>query len=196
MIALEPPYRHARADDADALAFLVNEAGEGMPLALWRDLASPGQSPWTVGAERARRDAGAFSYRNAVVRERGDAVAACLVGYPLPDLPPVTDYSTLRPMLAPLQALEDLAGGSWYVNVLATRPQWRGTGCGSGLLEVAFAQARATGRRCASIIVSNANAGARRLYERHGFRERARRPMNKEGWNGDGESWLLLLSDL
>jgi hypothetical protein len=46
-----------------------------------------------------------------------------------------------------------------------------------------------------SVIVSDANVGARRLYERSGYREIARRPMVKEGWDNAGREWVLLVKD-
>jgi hypothetical protein len=44
-----------------------------------------------------------------------------------------------------------------------------------------------------SIMVSDANVGARRLYERLGYREVARRTMVKEQWVSDGDEWVLLI---
>jgi ribosomal protein S18 acetylase RimI-like enzyme len=49
---------------------------------------------------------------------------------------------------------------------------------------------------CVSIIVSDANSGARRLYRRCGYREIAKRPMVKEEWENPGEDWLLLVKSL
>jgi ribosomal protein S18 acetylase RimI-like enzyme len=43
-----------------------------------------------------------------------------------------------------------------------------------------------------SVIVSNANIGARRLYERFGYREMARRTMVKEQWVNEGHEWVLM----
>ena len=51
----------------------------------------------------------------------------------------------------------------------------------------------ATNRDGLSIIVSDANSGARRLYERAGYQEIATRPMHKGGWENDGENWVLLI---
>jgi RimJ/RimL family protein N-acetyltransferase len=47
-----------------------------------------------------------------------------------------------------------------------------------------------------SVIVSDANAGARRLYERCGYRETATRAMVKEGWQNEGRNWVLLTKAL
>jgi ribosomal protein S18 acetylase RimI-like enzyme len=93
----------------------------------------------------------------------------------------------------PMEELERLAPGTWYVNVLAVYPSWRDRGLGTGLLALADRHAAAAGCRGTSIIVADANAGARRLYERCGYRERARRAMIKEGWDGAGSAWVLLV---
>lgn len=187
--------RAATPADADALAELVNEAGDGLPLYLWRQLAAPGEDPWEVGRERARREQGGFSYRNAVLVTSDDAVAACLIGYPLPEEPEAVDPATLPALFVPLVELEQLAPGTWYLNVIATRSEFRGRGIGRALLAHADELAAAAHSRGVSLIVSDANVGARRLYERSGYRERARRAMVKDGWRNPGEHWLLLIKE-
>jgi ribosomal protein S18 acetylase RimI-like enzyme len=187
-IALRP----AMPDDADALAELVNFAGDGLPLHLWGRMANPGESAWTVGRNRARRDEGAFSWRNAVVAEIGNRVAACVIGYPLTDEPEPIDLAATPPMFVPLQELENRAAGSWYVNVLAAYPEFRGLGIGTKLLAEAEDVARDSGRSRLSIIVSDDNPGARRLYERCGYVESASLPMVKSDWINTGENWVLL----
>jgi ribosomal protein S18 acetylase RimI-like enzyme len=76
--------------------------------------------------------------------------------------------------------------------VLATYPEHRGRGHGSALLALADRLAADAGSRGLSIIVSNGNPGALRLYERCGYRRVAERPMVKEGWRNRGTAWLLL----
>ena len=78
---LTPPIRRAVADDARALADLVNFAGEGMPLHLWRGLAEPGASEaeiWEIG--RARQAAKVETDEIYVVDEGQGAIAG-LTGY-------------------------------------------------------------------------------------------------------------------
>jgi ribosomal protein S18 acetylase RimI-like enzyme len=187
-----PPFRHATPDDARALAELVDFASEGLALYLWGKIAGPGGDPWAVGRERALRESGSFSYRNAVVLERNGRVAAGLIGYPLPDRPErIPD--TMPPMFVPLQELENLAPGTWYVNVLAAYPEMRGQGLGTALLALADKLAADTDRRGLSLIVSDANTGARRLYERTGYREAGRRAKVKEDWRDPGKDWVLLV---
>ncbi|MEM9336142.1 MAG: GNAT family N-acetyltransferase [Pseudomonadota bacterium] len=171
---------------------LINFAGEGMPVYLWTKLAEPGQSPWDVGRQRARRESGSFSFHNTVLLEDKGHTVAALVGYPLPDLPESEQHDDMPAMFVPLQELEDLAAGSWYVNVLASYPDYRGKGYGTKLLSIAEQLATATGRTSMSIIVSDANYGARRLYERVGYAQTAQRGMIKDDWENPGENWVLL----
>ncbi len=190
------PLRQATIADAAALAAFVNMAGEGLPLYLWTKMAGLGEEAWDVGRRRAMRESGGFSYRNAILLEEHGRVVACLVGYKLPKAPEPIDYTALPPMFVPMQELENLAPGTWYVNVLACHPAERGKGYGARLLSEAEERASASGCGGLSIIVSDANAGARRLYERHFYREIARRRMVKEDWENPGESWVLLVKDL
>jgi ribosomal protein S18 acetylase RimI-like enzyme len=188
---IEPPFRRATPADARALADFVHFASQGLALHLWTRAAGPGGDPWAVGRERAARESGAFSYRNAVMMELDGRPAACLIGYPLPDAAePIA--ADMPPMFVPLQELENLAPGTWYVNVLAAYPEQRGKGCGAALLALADRIAAEGGRRGMSIIVADANTGARRLYERSGYREVASRPMVKEDWQHPGRDWVLL----
>jgi ribosomal protein S18 acetylase RimI-like enzyme len=192
MIELHPPFRLATPADARVLADLVHFASEGLALHIWTKVAGPGGNPWEVGRERARRQTGSFSYRNAVVVEDGGRIAAGLIGYPLPDRPrPVPE--DMPAMFVPLQELENEASGTWYVNVLAAYPEDRGKGHGAALLAIAEKLATDSGRNGLSIIVSDANEGARRLYERCGYREVARRRKVKEDWETPGNHWVLLV---
>jgi ribosomal protein S18 acetylase RimI-like enzyme len=191
----DPPLRHGKIDDAPILAELVNYAGEGMPLYLWSKMAQPGEDAWDVGRRRAAREEGSFSYRNAIMIDHDGECAGCLIGYVTPD-EPVRIGDDMPAMFVPLQELENLAPGTWYVNVLAVRPQFRGLGLGTKLLTFADETGRALQKRGMSVIVSDANIGARRLYERCGYREAASRPIVKEDWQNEGRNWVLLTKAL
>lgn len=195
MPALKPPFRPARREDAPLLAELVNYAGDGLPLYLWGKLAGPGQTAWDIGRLRAARDEGSFSWRNAAIIEHEGDAAGCLIGYPIAD-EPLPIPPDMPALFVPLQELENLAPGTWYVNVLAVVPQHRGKGLGAQLLALADESARNLGFRGLSVVVSDANAGARRLYERCGYRLAAEREMVKEGWRHSGQRWLLLTKSL
>jgi ribosomal protein S18 acetylase RimI-like enzyme len=196
MIMSNPSFRPARRDDADALAALVNHAGEGMPLWLWETMREPGETAWDVGRRRAAREEGSFSYRNALVADIDGRAVGALIGYAQPAEPAPIDYAAMPPMFVPLQELENLAPDSWYVNVLAVDPAFRGRGIGGKLLGIADETAALAGRPGLSVIVSDANSGARRLYLRCGYREAATRPMAKDSWPGHGTAWILLTKSL
>ncbi len=191
MVGLAPPFRPARPDDAEALAELIDFAGEGMPLYLWEKMTEPGETAWDVGRRRAKREDSGFSYRNATILEIEGAAVACLIGYALPDRPEAID-DDMPAMFVPLQELENLAPGTWYVNVLACYPSHRGQGYGTQFLALAKDLAAQTGARGLSIIVSDANTGARQLYERCGFAQIAMRPIVKDDWRNPGQNWVLL----
>ena len=196
MIELAAPFRRATSEDAEQMAELVNIAGDGLPLYLWAKYAKPGQAAWDVGLERARRGSGGFAYKNTVVREEDGKVAACLIGYPLRgDMLEPPDPDTPA-MLVPLLELENLVPETWYVNVLAAYPDYRGKGFGSELMTIAERIAIEASCIGMSLIVSDSNTGARRLYERLGYRERDTRPITKEGWDYPGRIWILLAKDL
>lgn len=183
--------RAARLDDAADLAELADMAGEGLPFHVWSQLARPGQTPWDVGRERARRETGSFSYRHAAVFDRDGAVAGCLIGCPLPEeVAPIP--ADMPALFRPLQELENQVPGSWYVNFLAVRPEHRGQGLGTRLLAHADAAARAAGTGRMSVIAVDSNLRALALYARCGYRPAAVRPMIKDGWDGPGRSWVLL----
>lgn len=154
-------------------------------------MAAPGQSPWEVG--RTRQAAKAKEGQIVVIDEGAGALSG-LTGYPIgPDPEPT---GGLPAMFVPLQELENLAPNSWYVNVLATVPGARGRGHGRRLLDLGEEIARAQDLREMSIIVEDTNAGAWRLYRASGYTERARRPIVKDGWQTDGQEWVLLTKPL
>ena len=187
--------RDAVWTDCAELAQLINLAGEGLPLYLWQQMAGPGEDPWQIGRERAARDSGGFSYRNSIIAEVHGRIAGALVGYPVPDEPEPVDPANTPPMFVPLVELENLAAGTWYVNAVAAFPEARGLGVGSELMRWAERRAAELGLRGVSLIVSDANHGARRLYERLGYAETASRPMVKDGWQSGGENWVLMIKD-
>ncbi|WP_343082524.1 N-acetyltransferase [Ostreiculturibacter nitratireducens] len=192
MISLEAPMRLATSADAAELAELVNFAGEGLPLYIWNGLAEDGQDPWAVGrarqAEKAREG-------QIVVVDFGNGAVASLTGYRI-GAEPVEIGEDFPTLFRPLQELENRALQSWYVNVLACYPQFRGQGLGSRLLDLADQIAVAEGLNQMSVIVSSNNIGARRLYERKSYQEVATAPCAKEGWETETEKWVLLVKSL
>lgn len=183
--------REAKASDAAHLVQFINMAADDLPLYFWQRSVGPDGDPWAYGRERAARDGGNFSYRNAWLAEIEGEVAACLLGYPAEGEPAPIDPETPA-VLIPLLELEALAPGSWYLNVLATYEAFRGKGCGSALLTHAEGVARRNGHATVSLIAEDTHLEALRLYTAKGYREVARRAVVKGDWHVDAGEWILL----
>jgi ribosomal protein S18 acetylase RimI-like enzyme len=177
------------SDDADLVRF-INMAADDLPLHFWRKSVGPDGDPWAYGRERARRDSGNFSYRNAWIAEQDGVVAAGLLGYPADAVPGPIDPDTPA-IFVPLLQLEALAPGSWYLNVLATYEPHRGRGLGSALLAHAEVVARQHGAPSVSLIAEDTHDEARRLYTAKGYAEVARRPVVKDDWQVNAAEWIL-----
>ena len=192
MVPLQQPFRVANDADAYELAELVNFAGEGLPLHIWSGIAQGSQDPWDVGRSRQAKKA---NEGQVVVVDLGNGAIASLTGYTIGEEPePIgDDFPTL---FRPLQELENQALESWYVNVLACYPEYRGKGYGSRLLKLAEYIARDEDLKRMSVIVSSNNSDARKLYERRGYEEVATLPCIKDDWKTETESWVLLLKSL
>lgn len=181
--------REARRDDADFLLPLINRAGEGIPEYIWAQMAAPDEDPWDVGRARVESVDSPISHRNAWIAELAGQPAGCLVAHRQPDVMPPIDPD-MPTMFVPLQELENQAPGTGYVHILSTVREMRGRGVGTRLLD--FAE-RYRGPNGMSIIVADNNAGARRLYQRCGYGEVARRRMVKNGWQSRGAEWILMV---
>lgn len=175
------------------MAQLIDIAGEGLPSYLWAQSSQAGETVWDVGCQRARRETGGFSYRNASILECDGQIAAFLLGNPVVVESGPASLDGTPPLFVPLRQLEEMADGTWYINSLATYPQYRGRKFGSHLLRVAEEIAVDSGLRATSLIVADANEGARRLYERSGYSEKAALPMVKEQWINASKNWILMI---
>ena len=182
--------RKATAADAADLVRFINMAADDLPLHFWRKTVGPQGDALALGRERAARETGSFSYRNAWLAEVEGAVGACLLGYAAEETPGPIDPDT-PPIFVPLLELEALAPGSWYLNVLATDAAFRGKGLGSALLAEAEAIAAAAGHAEISLIAADTHQEALRLYRAKGFQEIARRPVVKEDWAVEAGEWIL-----
>ena len=128
-------------------------------------MAGPGESGWEVGRRRVLRDAGGSSWRNGTVMEQDGAVVGLPVRLPAAGRARADRRRAAGDVRAAAGAREPGAG-TWYVNILAVAPAQRGRGHGASLLRLADRLRRG---RAMSVIVADANQGARRLYERCGY---------------------------
>ncbi len=173
-MALNVSIRPAIKDDARAIAELYQIAAEGVADYVWATLADdyPGLSGIEIGAARYARANELFSYENCLIAEVDRRIVGLSMGFvtvadgePLPD-----DFD---PVLRPYAELEE--DGSLYIAGLATYEGFRGQGIGTQLMERTEQRAREEGRPSLSLIVFEANTGAKRLYDRLGFKEKDRR---------------------
>jgi len=192
MLILSP----ATIEHAPALACLINLAGEGIPAYLWSALTEGGESAMDVGARRAAREEGSFSYRNAMICTENGILAGMILAYRQADLYDSGDISECPAIVRPLVELESRAPGSWYINAIATFETHRGKGVATRLLLDTEQRARASACAAMSLIVASGNTDAKRLYASLGFTIRDARPIIPwPGCTHDGD-WLLMIRDL
>jgi ribosomal protein S18 acetylase RimI-like enzyme len=168
--------RQAVTDDARHLAQLIDLAGEGIPSWLWKKSCENGQRPIDVGIERAKRQSGAFSYKNALVTERAGQLLGMVLSYAITEAP-TDDPDDLPAPIAPFVALEKFSVGSWFINALAVFSAGQGRGLGTELLHAAEGLARSNGYGEMSIQAYDQNTGAVRLYKRLGYELAASEPV-------------------
>lgn len=159
----------ASKQDAPDLAYLINLAGEGMPEYMWSGMVEGSETPFDVGVRRAQREEGGFSYTKARVIREGQEVAGMIIDYALDEPYNLDDLEEYPEPVRPLVKLESLAPGSWYVNALATKANFRKRGIATTLLKDSEQKARGAGIHTLSIIVAGENTVAKDLYLHFGF---------------------------
>lgn len=188
--------RDAMKADAGDLAYLIDLAGERLPRYLWQSMAQAGESVLEVGARRAARDEGGFSYTNARICAHGEVTLGMTVCYRQPDPYEIGEIAEYPEPVRPLVMLEAQAPGSWYINAIATFEQYRGRGVASRLMADAQMRARSANCECLSLIVASENVGAKRLYEHLGYRDAASLPVVAYPGCLHGGQWILMLKRL
>lgn len=159
-------FRPGRSSDARDIARLFQITSEGVADYIWSQLAEPGQDLLDVGTARYARDNVDFSYQNCLIAEADGQVIGMMHSYAMhhdPDPAPMTD-----PVLAPYADME--VPDTLYISSLAIHDGWRNQGLGVQFLEQAQQRADQLGLKGLSLIDYAANTGARRFYERHGFK--------------------------
>lgn len=185
--------RHATPEDAMELARLIDIAGEGLAMYLWSQSASTSQTPLEFGKAKAESSTGGFSYRNAWVWEQNHQIMGMLLAYPLDDPYIVEDIRAFPEVVRPLIELEAEAPGSFYINGLATFPEFRGRGIGRSMLDLAEHKAPEFACSELSLIVASGNQHAISLYHACGYRERASRRIAPFPGSPEGsDRWLLM----
>lgn len=182
----------ATKKDARHLAYLVNLAGEGMPFYYWQTLCAPGQQVIDLGTNRAERERGDFSYRNARICRHQGEVAGSLIAFRLDDPYDTGDLEAEPAYIRPLVELEAEASGSWYINVLAVYEPFRRKGIASALLRDCLLRGKAAGAKSICLITHSTNQPAMDFYRLWGFRQLAEKPAILIPNIIEGGDWLLL----
>lgn len=184
-------FRPASKADCAVIARLYGISSDGVADYIWTSLAESGEDILDVGRRRYEREDTLFSYQNCTAVDVDGKVAGMLVAFPMHVDP---DDSENDPVLAPYSMLEE--DDSYYICGMALFPEYRGQGIGSELLALAEVHAEEKGFAKLSLIVFEQNDGARRLYERNGYRETKRAavfPHPLIHYTGDA---LLMVKDL
>ena len=186
--AMAVRFRAAERSDVEALARFADLASRGSgPLGPF-DLAFPGPEPErlaTLARIAATPTVGWLHWSLFRVAEADGRVAAGAAGLAADEV--TTDervravlgeigwseeeidaaYERLAPALS---ALPPPPPGAWTIDHVATLPEYRGRGLVSTLLDQVLEEGRRRGFPFAQLDVLIGNDGARRIYERAGFR--------------------------
>jgi ribosomal protein S18 acetylase RimI-like enzyme len=162
--------RNADSTDCLAIAELAQMAGDGIPGYFWADSQQPGQTLEATGAELLKSETANFSYRNTLVACLDGEIAGMLLAYRLPAAEDNDEELQDFPeFVRPLIELEQCVAESFYINMLATYPRFRGQGVASELLAEADRLALAVQCELISIAVFASNPDALELYRRLGY---------------------------
>ena len=181
--------RPATLEDVPFMAPLFNVATDGLLLYFWMTMTKPGEDPWEVGRREIGSGDTGWSWRNAWIAELSGRPAGVLNVHPMPPAPDPAARAALPAMVRPLVELEAEAAETTYVGALSVLEDERGRGVGSALLSHAE---RGRSQKGMSLFVLDHNLAARRLYERNGYAETARRRTVRNGWQSEATDCLLM----
>lgn len=155
--AAHPQIRRACADDAQALASLIDLSNGGGDRG---DMERAVKNVLVPGSD--------VGWGNAIVAESGGLIIAAMIVNLLSEdrLPPPGDVD---PVHRPFERLKRLVPDSLYLRNIAVLPECRGLGIGGILVAAAADMARLCGAPAVSAIVLAGNAPMERLLQRSGF---------------------------
>jgi ribosomal protein S18 acetylase RimI-like enzyme len=169
--------RKAAKGDCRAIAELALVAGAGIPAYFWEQSRQAGQEIVDIGAQNAASDTENFSYRNVHLALVEHHIAGMLLSYRLPEAGDTEELEEFPEFIRPLIELEQCVPGSFYINMLATYPEYRNQAVGTTLMTVADKLAAEAGCTLISVEVFEQNEGALRLYQRLGYLTAEKRPV-------------------
>ena len=164
-------YRRALKPDSAVIARLASIASDGVADYAWTLIAQHGENILDVAQQRYEREGTQISYQNCMVATVEDELIGMLLAFS--DVAKVGKEIETDPVLAIFENLRE--NESYYIDCVAVFEDYRGQGIGSGLMGRAEQQARKRGHVKTSLVVFEQNIGAKKLYERLGYREVSRK---------------------
>ncbi|MGR3373367.1 GNAT family N-acetyltransferase [Pseudooceanicola nanhaiensis] len=175
--------RPAAAADAEMLARLFDQADGGLSRPRWAAAASPGQTPFAVGAAEIVSNRTRQALRDAWVAEDDGMVVGAILAYRMTPAIIGTDE--------PYAQLKMRVLGSWYIDSLAVLEGRRSSGVGRSLLHAADDAACHAGCNDLSLLVYDNNPAAAALYARCGFVQTHAHPLPSDHPTGARNIRLL-----
>jgi ribosomal protein S18 acetylase RimI-like enzyme len=185
--------RKAEKSDVSEIARLALIAGEGIPAWFWKQAAKTGQRIEEVGAAKLLSERDNFSYRNVQVAIVDNHIAGMILAYRLPGTSEAENLDELPDFIRPMVELEQCVPSSFYINMLATFPEYRNMSIGTGLMNMVDKLATKAKCTLSSIEVFDENTGALRLYHRLGYTIIDKRPVVPHGCH-PYKGYILLLT--
>ncbi len=164
-------FQQATPDDAEQLAQVVIETGEGIAEHLFDGLI-PGVSALTILSAAFLKGEGCYRVENVIRSMSKGDISAVLFSYPaeqhivpalMESFIPAKRINAVRPILE--RTIED----SLYINTFWVSPTLRGHGHADALMVEAESECRELGRSKISLFCWNDNTRACKFYARHGF---------------------------
>jgi len=162
--------RKATINDCKSIAELALMAGDGITAYFWEQFNKENQEIIDVGANNLMSETENFSYRNVTIAEIDSNVVGMLLAYKLPSSSYDENLNDYPEFFRPMIELELCVPNSYYLNMLATYPNFRGKSVGLNLLSTVSASAINAGCELVSIEVFEQNLEALRLYQRLGYK--------------------------
>lgn len=167
--------RFATKEDGPAIAPLILVILKDMELPLLNEVSE--ETILTILAEAVSDPEYRYGYRRGLVYEHEGKVAGAAFGYPAEDEPTIDE--PLEAVLKKHGLREDIKlfideetlPGEWYLDSISVGAEYRGLGIGSKLLDELPKLAKRDGKEVIGLNVDLGNPGAKKLYERKGFKD-------------------------
>ncbi len=169
--------RRATPAQGEHIARLALLAGDGIPAYFWNQIKQENETVIDTGARKVMAGDNNFSYKNAHVAFYGENVAGLMLGYPLHNIPTNEEINQAPEFIRPLLMMDRKVPGTFYINMLATYPEYRSRGIGRALMEHAEEVAKSMDIDELSLQVFNENARALEFYYRLDYRKIAELPV-------------------